>query len=433
MTLILATVDGLEPMGGNPDALATGVVADPDLLVHRIRLAESAPARRRAEVLMKATDLAARPVEDLHLALGPVDEDGSAWLAILDRAAMESHRAHFLAHGAEPTRLVPAPLLLAPGADGVAVARLGDTILLRTDALAATAEPALAAALGAPTALPPPFSQSVAPALAADAPNLLQGAFAPLLRWWRLRWVQVASVLLAAAALLLAFLPAILASRQQSAVIDAEDAKTVAAASALPTPPNTAAEAAAALAAARRAREAGKIGPRLTHAVQTLAGVPGARLDGLALDAAGDRLVLRLGGGAPAVNAARDRLLAGAFQATGAGTEVVLGDRRGLTLSGSAAAAAVARRLEAERDAAVLRAPAPPRPVPGTAATVLAAAGLDPTMPRDADGLIALPAVRPAVLLPLIADAEARGLRLRALSVSSNPDRTIAVRIGLAP
>lgn len=431
--LLLAGRDAIETLdSGAPDAPLVAVIPGADVALHRLLLTESDAAARLAEARMRATDLAAQPIDDLHLALGAVDADGGVWLALIDREAMAGHVAALAAHGVEPAALVPAAMLLAaPAGDTPRTARLDDWLLLRGADHAAAVHPALGPLLGADHA-PPLFAPAPVPA---DAPNLLSGDFAPRRRWWRERRFQFAVILLAMLALALWLAPALLAQRQQAAIAGEHDAATLSiATAALDRSFDDAADAATAVQAARAAREAGRFGARLSYAAQQIAATPGARLT--EITAGDDGFSMELGGNASAINALRARLLAGPFAASGDGTRLTLGDRRAAPDLGDAPAAeALARRIGAAADAAVLSGTPPAELLPSAPATeavgqALAAAGLD-AMPAGSGWRV--DAARPATLLPLIVALEGSGVRFASLHISANRDQTVRAELAVAP
>jgi general secretion pathway protein L len=442
MTLLLATADGLKPLDEPVDDAQAPVAVLPgdDVALHRLLLLETAPKRRLEEARMRATDLAAQPIDALHVAVGPADADGASWVALIDRERMAAHLAFLAASGARPAQLVPAALLLAPPAAGAALARLDDRVLLRTPELAGLVEPALAADLLGPAW---PGRAAALPDFAPDPPDplpldLLQGEFAPRLRWWRSRRFQIPAALLTLLLVLLLAAPLLIERARAAATIAAYDEAVVElAATALGARPADAAAGAAQLAAARRAAEGSAVGARLSHAAGRLEPIPGARLDAAATK--GAALELTLGGPADAVNGAAAALAAGPFEATRNGTEVTLGERRaGIAATPSPLSAAMLRFVAARQDAAIVTArgarPAAP-PTPAELAAAFAAVGLGDAAiaPAPAGTTIAVPAARATVLLPLLADLELRGATFTTLTLARNQDETVAAALTVAP
>lgn len=442
MTMVLATADGLRPLGETPDEAAVPIAVLPgdDIVLHRLTLLETAPRRRLEEARMRATDLAARPIDELHVAVGPADADGASWIAVMDRERMAGHLAVLKASGAEPKHVVPAALLLAPPDAGASLAQLEDRVLLRTSEFAGLVEPELAADLLGPAwpGRARPLADFAPPAPETPPLDLMQGEFAPRLRWWRLRSFQIPAALLTLLLLLLLAAPSLIDRARGAATMAAYDEAIVElAATTLGTRPADAAAGAAALAAARREAEGDAVAARLSFAAAALEPLPGARLERAATD--GNDLRLGLGGGAEAVNQAANGLLAGPFAARRNGADVVLGERRaGVAANDSALSAAMLRFVSARSDAAIVTArrarPAKP-PAPAELATAFAAVGLgDAAVTPSATGTtIMVPAARATVLLPLLADLELRGARFSGLVLSRNDDETISARIQVAP
>ena len=139
MKLVLETAEGVRPLAdsGEEDGALVGVLPGGDIALHRLLLAETDARARHDEALMRVTDLAAQPVDELHVAVGPADEAGNSWVALIDRQRMADHLAHLKAAGTDPAHVVPAALLLSAPESGPSMARFGDRVLLRTDELAA--------------------------------------------------------------------------------------------------------------------------------------------------------------------------------------------------------------------------------------------------------------------------------------------------------
>ena len=434
MKWLLATPGGTTPLAGSDDdAPLVGVIPGDDVALHRIELMETAQKGRLAEARMRATDLSAQPLEDLHLALGPPQPDGSAWLALIARERMAAHIGHFAAHGAEPQSITPAALLLPAPADAVAsVATLDPFTLVRSTGFAAAADPLLAEALGAlPQTPPPPFAAAFAlpEVLLLD---LRQGEFAARIRWWRLAWFRVAAGFLLVGILALALAPLAIDRIRTGAAADAADRITIQLATqALGQTQASPESAALALSAARIAAEGRAIGPRLSFIAASIEQTPAARLDSLRLlpDAT---IALVLAGPAEAINSARARLTAGPFVATAAARAVRIAARRtARPTSDAALPTAIARTLNAQSDASIVRrTAASPRPLsPQAIAAAFAAAGLEATPGNP----IRIEAARATVLLPLLADLEARGARFASLGLTRNEDQTLSAQIGFAP
>jgi general secretion pathway protein L len=387
---------------------------------------------------MRATDLAAQPIEDVHVAVGPADADGASWVALIDRAAMAGHIAHLKAAGAEPAAIVPAALLLDPAEATPSMARFGDRVLLRTSDLAGLVEPSLASALTGSSQLGR-FLQlgEFEPAAAPDPVplDLLQGEFAPRLRWWASRRFKLQAAGLALLVLLLLAAPFLVERARSAALVTGYDRAVVELATqTLGARPADAAAGAEALAAARRTAEAGALGARLSHVARAVEGVPGARFDAVRLQADGSLLVT-LGGEADAINAIAPRLSGGAFDVEARGATLTVKDRiAGRATTDSALSASMLRLVTARQDAALVAAAKarPPMPAP-VVAQALAAQGLgDPRLPPEA-GTVSVPAARAPVLLPAIADLEQKGARFTAFTLTRNADETVSATLGVAP
>ena len=86
MTILLATEDGVRPLGdagADPSGATVAVIPGDDVALHHLTLAETDTRARLAEARMRATDLSAQPIEDLHVAVGPADADGASWVAVI--------------------------------------------------------------------------------------------------------------------------------------------------------------------------------------------------------------------------------------------------------------------------------------------------------------------------------------------------------------
>lgn len=429
MTLFLATDDDWRPFApaAHSDA-PTAALASPDLVLHRVFLNEAGARARIEEARMRATDLAAQPADELHVAVGPTLGDGSCWMAIIDRERMAAHLARMQGGGTDPAHIVPAALLLPePGPAGACAARIDGLLLIRTSGYAAAVEPELGPIIAGDAMIAP--LPETAPA---DLPlDLRQGAFAVVVRWWRLGWVRrTAAVLLPLFLLLVAAPPGIARWRQHQAERAADQRIVALARTALGRAPDDAAAGAARLAAERAKAEGSMVAPRLTLAASVLADAAPAHLEAVELLADG-QLRLTLGGPAPAIQAAADRLArAKAFATISSGRDVMLGGRTMPSDTGPAAA----RLAAATRDAAILHV-ARSRPPAATVGAAVAAAGLDDALAAAPGGryLLTVPAAPAAVLLPLIADLEAGGHRLLALDLEAGPDRMVSARMVVRP
>jgi general secretion pathway protein L len=437
MSLLLATADGVRALCDvDADAPVIGVIPGDDVALHHLKLLESGEAARLEEARMRAVDLAAQPLEDVHVAVGPADAEGASWVALIDRTRMAGHLAHFRNHGVEPRHLVPAPLLLDPAEPDGALARLDERVVVRTPELAALVEPDLAPLVAGPAwkgrfYLLPDY----APAEPAEPPlDLLQGEFAPRLRWWRLKSFQIPAALLTLLVLLLLAAPALVERARTAAAVRGYDQAVVElAAQTLGRRPPDASAASTALAAARRKAEGGTVAARLSAVAATVETVPGTRIEAVRLQPNG-WLRVSLGGPAGAINQVGLSLAGSAFDTRPDGTDLLMGERRaGRATSDSELAGALLRFVEARSDAALValgkaRPPIGDRAaVAGRLTALLAAAGLAEAsvIPGPAGLAVSIPAARATALLPFIADAERLGLRVSALAISRNADETL--------
>jgi general secretion pathway protein L len=441
MTLVLETEDGVLHLGsgdGDGDSPLVALLPGDDIALHRLALTETDVRERLSEARMRVTDLAAQPIEDLHVAVGPVDADGHSWVALIERQRMADHLAHLKAAGADPAHVVPAALLLDAAEGAPSMARFGDRVLLRTSDLAGLVEPSLASSLSG-TSLLGRFVQlsEFAPASVPDELplDLLQGEFAPRDRWWRDRRFRLWAGGLALLVLLLALAPPLIDRARGMAAIAAYDQAVVElAAQTLGQRPADAVTGAKALAGARAATEGGALGARLSFAAHSIETIPGARFDTVKLAPDG-ALAIGLGGPADAINLVGPRMAGGPFVAEAEGTSVTLGDRvAGRPANDSVLSLAMLRLVAARQDAALVAA-AKARGAPMTADQVAAAlvtAGLaDPA--AAAGGRIAIPAARSTVLLPLIADLEMKGARFSAAEIRRNADETLSATLEVRP
>ncbi|MCA3255124.1 MAG: general secretion pathway protein GspL, partial [Alphaproteobacteria bacterium] len=149
-----------------------------------------------------ATDVVAAAPDSVHVAIGP-DADGWRALAIVDRALMAGWLARLAGAGIDPERMLPAPLLIAAPAEGVATLRDGGLVLARGARLAFAAEPDLAALLIGETPATEidaaAFEAGLAAALEAAPVDLRQGDYALKRPWqWDRRRLRRLALLAAA-------------------------------------------------------------------------------------------------------------------------------------------------------------------------------------------------------------------------------------------
>jgi general secretion pathway protein L len=126
------------------DGSVTAIVPGADVALHWLELPAASIAQAAAAARLLAADIIAGPVADQHIAAAPAaDADGHRAIAVVERARMDAWLAALARHGVDPDRMVPAPMLLPQPAEGVAMLRSGESVLVRGERLAAELEPAL--------------------------------------------------------------------------------------------------------------------------------------------------------------------------------------------------------------------------------------------------------------------------------------------------
>lgn len=443
MNWLLETAEGLRPLAtGDAAAPTVGVIPGDDVALHRLLLVETSTAGRLEEARMRAVDLAAQPVDDLHVAVGPPDAEGGSFIAIIDRLRMQAHVEHFHAAGALPAQITVAPLLLQENS----AARLGALLLFRDQRMAGALESGLAAQIAPELYRHPGTLPAFGPHIGADTSvplNLLQGEFAPRRRWWKEKRFRIITAGLVLLAMLLALAPLLIERARTAVSIRGFDTATVEMArQTLGTAaPQEADAAAAALAAARAKAEGPAVGARLSWVTREIDAVPAARLGGVTLEG-GNSLSVELGGPAEAINTVAPRITSGPFTTEREGTTLNMGERRaGVVKSASPYSEALLRMVAARSDAALI-ATAKARPRVADAATLaqrtqalLLAAGLTEAVsaPTATGVAVTIPAARSQALLPLLADIELLGARFVALSIQPNTDGTLNASFGATP
>lgn len=163
------------------------------------------PAQARSAAAFRIEDEVALGGDDLHIAVGAVDELGRTLVVWTARENLQAWLDVALAHGVTPQAVIPDYLLLPEGEAGqLVVAPLGRQLALREPGKAFSADPELAALLieGRPHRYIP--AEELDPWLAAGARspliNLLQGRFAVRARTER-RGLKRLAILAAAAAI----------------------------------------------------------------------------------------------------------------------------------------------------------------------------------------------------------------------------------------
>lgn len=191
--------------GANRSRLAA-IVPGEEVTIHWIdmppglSLPQAAAAARLA-----VADLAADPVETLHVAVGRETEDGRRAVAVARADQVRIWLDTCSAAGIDPDLLVPEPLLLLPSTDGLVRFDRGDVALFRGRDEAFAAEEAIAALLVRDRPVDPidavRFEAELPGALAALPLDLRQGAFAKR-RHWTPDWRTIRRIALLALALL---------------------------------------------------------------------------------------------------------------------------------------------------------------------------------------------------------------------------------------
>ncbi len=438
MRLLIATNDGVQTLleGDGEDDPLVALIPGDDMALHRMTLVETDAAPRREEAAMRATDLAARPIEDLHVAVGPPDAQGESWIGIIDRERMAGHLAHLEAAGVKAAHIVPAALMLQPADDdGPALARFGDRVLMKSADLAGLFEPQMAGPLAGSSQLGRMARMSAFQPSHVPDPlplDLLQGDFAPRTKWWKDRRFRIRAAVLGLLVILLAMAPVAIERGRSATQVAVNDRAVIELAEAtLGTRPASAEAGAAALAAARRTAEGAALASRLTAVSLAVRDVPGARLESVRLQPDG-RLLVGLGGSADAINALGARMATAPFETQLNGATLSVGDRQaGRASNRSPLSLSMLRLVQARSDAAlVAAAKARGGKLPGAQVTAaFAAAGLAQPSASGID----VPAARSTALLPLLADVELRGATFTTAEVSRNADQTLSARFTVAP
>lgn len=198
------TVD-LEPGEEEAEERVVAIVPGADVAIHHVDLPQLAPQQARAAARLLAGDVAAEPIERLHVAIGDGAEGDARPMAVVATARMAAWLAQAQSLGFDPELMVPDSFLLPALEEEVLVWQRGDMHVLRGPGLACAVEPAIAAVV-APRATQrdtATIEATLAAALAAAPLNLRQGAFARRRRWtvdWalvrRLCWLGVGILVL---------------------------------------------------------------------------------------------------------------------------------------------------------------------------------------------------------------------------------------------
>lgn len=188
---VVARGAGTMPADAEAPEEVVAVVPGEAAVVHWTEMPALSPAQAQAAARLVAADVLATAPNDTHVAIGPRDEHGECCLAVVDAASLAGWLDRCRAVGHDPDRVVPAPLLLVPPAEGVRVAEAGHVLLVRGARVAFAAEPELAAVLIGEAPVEklerPAFEAGIAAALDALPVDLRQGAFARR-QPWRIDW-----------------------------------------------------------------------------------------------------------------------------------------------------------------------------------------------------------------------------------------------------
>lgn len=407
------------------------LLADPGVVLHRVRLSAKGGRARLEEAGALAAGLSAIPQDRLHLSLGAPAEDGSQWLAIIARERMDAEMARLEEQGVQPDRLVPAAGLLPDPVDGAPVAALCDgRLLVRGERFAGAAEPELAAMLGVGPAAPA-LEEQLPQDLPETVPDLLAGPYAPRQAFWNDRRFRLAAGLLVAAALVLALVPWGVGAIRGRLADEARDTATLAIASrALGRELADPVEAEALIRKEAAARPDAGLGERLALSLAAIEAEPQVSLSAMAF-APGTGLSLTLAGPAEAIQRVVAALARSPWDVQQQGERLRLGPRAvGAPAEGGGTAEA---RLLAVRELSpmvALSRRAPQGPAPARLGAALASAGIAADVAAKGDAATArLDAVRAGLLLPLIARLEASGTRIVALDVRRNDDPSLSAML----
>ncbi|MDX3882953.1 MAG: type II secretion system protein GspL [Sphingomonas sp.] len=177
-------------VGEGEDERIVAVAPGPDVTVHWLDLPNLSQAQAAAAARLAAADVAAEPVDRLHIAVGPAGEDGARAMALVSGSRMAAWVAGLQSLALDPDHVVPETLLIPPAAEGARRWARGDLHLVRGDRIAFAAESAVADALvdGPVEELDDAAVEAgLAGALAAIPVDLRQGAFAKR-RPWAVDW-----------------------------------------------------------------------------------------------------------------------------------------------------------------------------------------------------------------------------------------------------
>ncbi len=182
--------DGWRDLADQPAGPARLVALAPAALapVRWLDFPDLTPPQAAAAAALAAADTSLAAPDDRHIAAAPPPAPGMAVpVASTSAAAVSGWLDWLAANGAPAAELVPLAACVPAALVGAHHARLGDQLVLRTDTLAAAADPAIDALLAGDDRVAVAADDAVLAALlagAADAaPNLRSGRFAPPADW----------------------------------------------------------------------------------------------------------------------------------------------------------------------------------------------------------------------------------------------------------
>lgn len=167
-------------------------------------------AQAQAAARLHLADQFALADEDLHLAIGPLEEDGHRLVVVVARRLLQVWLADAALHGVVPDVVVPDHLMLpAPAGEALSAATLGGLVAVRGRRMAMTLEPDLVAIVlqGRDVEMlqqPEAIEAALVAGAAAPLVNLLQDEFDPA-RESRLDWRNLKRAAILAGVLVLSF------------------------------------------------------------------------------------------------------------------------------------------------------------------------------------------------------------------------------------
>jgi general secretion pathway protein L len=132
------------PMEGSASERVVLIAPGVDVALHWAELPSLSVAQGLAAARLIAAEISAAPLERLHVALGNGGTDRLRCVAVADAERVARWIGQAKAIGFDPDHILPEPLLILPPAEGVRRWERDRLHLLRGDAVALAAEPALA-------------------------------------------------------------------------------------------------------------------------------------------------------------------------------------------------------------------------------------------------------------------------------------------------